>query len=121
MPQIGQVPGASRTTSGCMGHVHSVPSANARGSKNSRAIRKSNTSPGRPGARPDASGRRTWRPPSSPPWFVPSSDPPFRLSLNGRLVPRLQEGSLAGPQRKARALKTLYRGTQISVTYQPYP
>ena len=24
MPQIGQEPGASRTISGCMGHVHSV-------------------------------------------------------------------------------------------------
>jgi hypothetical protein len=32
MPQIGQLPGALRTISGCIGHVHSVPATPALGS-----------------------------------------------------------------------------------------
>ncbi len=47
MPQIGQLPGASRTISGCIGQVHSVLVARGAGITVSRAMPHFGQAPGR--------------------------------------------------------------------------
>src|SRR5512144_2524934 len=46
MPQMGQLPGASRTISGCIGQVHSVFDDTGSGSTGSRAIPHVGQDPG---------------------------------------------------------------------------
>ncbi|OGF21968.1 MAG: hypothetical protein A2V63_09215 [Candidatus Eisenbacteria bacterium RBG_19FT_COMBO_70_11] len=46
MPQIGQLPGATRTISGCIGHTHSTRSVGAAGSMGSSAMPHLGQAPG---------------------------------------------------------------------------
>jgi hypothetical protein len=66
MPQIGQLPGASRTICGCMGHVHCV-GLGAAGIASSSAMPHFEQLPGDRSGPPDAWG--TCR----PRWLVPST------------------------------------------------
>ncbi len=77
MPHLGQLPGSSRTISGCIGHVYSTRFAGPGGLCGSRAIPQSGQSPG-PSWRTSGCMGQVYRPEveceppsstcSSPPW-----------------------------------------------------